>query len=55
MKKLIKSSYASIILSFAACFMIFIYEQLLVYSTNIDDFWFDIYMYFKGGNIWAKT
>lgn len=26
---------------FAFCFMLFIYEPLLMYSTNKNDFWFD--------------
>ncbi len=46
MKKLLKKGYAGILLSFAASFMIFIYEQVLLYSSNKSDYWFDIYMYF---------
>lgn len=26
---------------FAFCFMLFVYEPLLMYSTNKNDFWFD--------------
>ena len=29
------------LLMFATCFMVFLYEPILMYSTNIDDFWFD--------------
>lgn len=29
------------IISFAACYMLFIYEPLMMYCTNKDDFWFD--------------
>ncbi len=38
MKKLL-SSY---ILCFAFCFMLFIYEPILMYATNMNDFWFDL-------------
>lgn len=29
---------------FAFCFMLFIYEPLLMYSTNKNDFWFDFWI-----------
>ncbi len=38
MKKLIPAY----ILSFVICFMFIIYEPFLMYSTNVDDFWFDL-------------
>lgn len=39
MKKLVPAY----VLSFVICFMLFIYEPLLMYASNINDFWFDIY------------
>lgn len=30
------------LIMFAGCFMLFFFEPILVYSTNIDDFWFDL-------------
>ena len=41
MKKYLKEMIPAIILAFVASFMLFIYEPILTYSTNIDDFWFD--------------
>ena len=38
MKKIIYG----LILVFAICFMLLLYEPLMMYITNIDDFWFDI-------------
>ena len=43
MKKLIPAY----ILSFVISFMLFIYEPLLLYSTNVNDFWFDISLLFS--------
>lgn len=40
MKKLV-SAY---ILSFVICFMLFIFEPITMYSSNIDDLWFDFSM-----------
>lgn len=37
---------AGIALSFAACFMLFLYAPLETYFTNVDEFWFDIYLLF---------
>lgn len=37
MKKLIPA----ILVTFFLCFMLFIYEPILMYTTNINDFWFD--------------
>lgn len=34
----------SYILSFAICFMLFIYEPITMYSTNMNDLWFDFSM-----------
>lgn len=40
MKKLINSY----IITFVLCFMLFIFEPILMYATNINDFWFDFYI-----------
>lgn len=42
MKKNIIELLPSIILSFAISFMLFIYEPIVMYSNNINDFWFDL-------------
>lgn len=39
-----KDLFSALVLSFAACFMLFIYEPITMYSTNIDDIWFDLEM-----------
>ena len=41
MKKIIKELIPAIILALVASFMIFIYEPIITYAANIDDFWFD--------------
>ena len=41
MKNNIKKLMPAYILSFVISFMIYIYEPILTYSTNINDFWFD--------------
>ena len=41
MKKILKKILPEIIISFLASFMLFIYEPIITYSTNINDFWFD--------------
>ena len=46
MKKLIKGSKESLLLSFVFSFMLFIYEPLCMYASNMDDFYFDIYSFF---------
>ncbi len=38
MKKLIYSY----IITFALCFMLFLYEPIMMYANNINDFWFDL-------------
>jgi len=43
MKKFIKTNKEILLLSFAISFMIFIHEQINIFSSNIDDMWFDIY------------
>ena len=42
MKDNIKRLVPAYILAFAVSFMIYIYEPILTYSTNINDFWFDL-------------
>ena len=41
MKNNIKKLIPAYILAFVVSFMIYIYEPILTYSTNINDFWFD--------------
>lgn len=41
-KSAVKDLLPSIIMAFAFCFMLFVYEPLLMYSTNKLDFWFDL-------------
>ena len=42
MKKHLTQMLPAIILAFAASFMLYIYEPIITYSANIDDFWFDL-------------
>ena len=37
---------AGVALSFATCFMLFLYAPLETYCTNVNEFWFDIYILF---------
>lgn len=41
-KEILKDLIPAYILSFVASFMLYIYEPILTYSSNIDDFWFDL-------------
>ncbi len=43
MKKLIPA----FLVTFFFCFMVFLYEPILMYATNIDDFWFDLEIMIK--------
>lgn len=43
-RKIFKELLHAIVLTFALCFMLFIYEPITMYSTNIDDIWFDLGM-----------
>ncbi len=36
-----KKLFWSYILCFIFCFMLFIYEPIMMYATNMNDFWFD--------------
>lgn len=40
-KKSVKELLPAFLLAFVASFMVYIYEPILTYSTNINDFWFD--------------
>ena len=40
-KRIIKELLPAYFVVLAACFMMFIYEPILLYSTNKNDFWFD--------------
>ena len=42
MKKHILNMLPAIFLGFAASFMLYIYEPIITYSANINDFWFDL-------------
>lgn len=46
-KEFINKLLPGFILAFVVSFMFFIYEPLLMYSTNIDDFWFDFKLLFN--------
>lgn len=41
LKEILKDLIPAYILSFVTSFMLYIYEPILTYSSNIDDFWFD--------------
>ena len=41
MKKLLKDMMPVTILAFLASFIVYIYEPIITYSTNVNDFWFD--------------
>ena len=42
MKKILKELIPAIILALVASFMLFIYEPIITYAANMDDFWFDL-------------
>lgn len=42
MKKFLKNTLSISIMSFVLCFMLFIYEQILTYSQNVNDYWFNL-------------
>ena len=55
MKKMLKDLIPAIIVALVASFMLYIYEPIITYSANINDFWFDfnlmlpnIMLYFIG-------
>ncbi len=47
MKEAVKKYSTELLLAFIFSFMMYFYEPLLLYCSNIYDFWFDIYLYFK--------
>ncbi len=46
MWKKIKECYAGILISLCLSFMLLFYEPLNIFASNLEDFWFDIYMFF---------
>lgn len=42
-----KKFLPSIVLAFATSFMLFIYEPIVLYANNVNDFWFDLYVMLK--------
>ena len=43
-KKYIRDMIPALFLSAAGCFMVLINEPVLLYLSNVDDFWFDLYV-----------
>ena len=41
MKKVLKNMIPAFLLSFLTSFMLFIYEPIITYTANVNDFWFD--------------
>ena len=46
MKKHFIKILPAIFLAFVTSFMIYIYEPILIYASNMDDVWFDFYLMF---------
>lgn len=42
MKNFFKKIMPAVIIAFTASFMLYIYEPIITYSANMDDFWFDL-------------
>ena len=42
MSSYIKKMMPAVVIAFASSFMLFIYEPIILYINNVDDFWFDI-------------
>jgi len=42
MKKYLKETWSAYVLSFVFCYMLFFYEPLTMYLSNVSDFWFGI-------------
>lgn len=53
MKNNIKNLSIAYVLSFAVSFMLFIYEPILMYTNNINDFWFDLITMLKPVLFWG--
>ena len=47
MKNTLKKLLPAYVLCFIFLFMLFIYEQIMMYATNINDFWFDFDIFIK--------
>lgn len=41
MKKMLKKMVPAVLVSFLTSFMLFIYEPIITYTANVNDFWFD--------------
>ena len=39
--RVVKNLAQAYIILFVGCFMLYIYEPIIMYATNMDDFWFD--------------
>lgn len=44
MKKYLKEILPAFILALVASFMLFVYEPIIMYASNVNDFWFDFYV-----------
>ena len=53
MKNNIKNLSIAYVLAFAVSFMLFIYEPILMYTNNINDFWFDLITMLKPVLFWG--
>lgn len=47
MKRILDDLLPCLILAFTTSFMLFIYEPIIMYSNNINDFWFDLSILYK--------
>ena len=47
MKKILKDLIPAFVLTFSFCFMLFIYEPIVLYINNSNDFWFDLFTMIK--------
>ncbi len=47
MKRVLDDLLSCLILAFTTSFMLFIYEPIIMYSNNINDFWFDLSILYK--------
>lgn len=53
MKVHIRKLFPSFLIAMVSSFMLFIYEPLVLYATNTDDFWFDAYMMLEPNFLFA--
>lgn len=47
MKKYLKNTWYMYLIVFVCCFMLFLYEPLMLYLGNVQDFWFSVDIMFK--------